>query len=180
MLLSHRCCPHINSHNQVRGHRTGSSHSGAEEYPREETQTNYRWYTHISQLTQFMPPPETFKSEIGSQPTTCQVHTGAYVSLLASGKTGYTACHSRKTTTYILHIVPITTHTHDRGKSIGKKKQRKEKKMKKRKGKTRKRNNEKGKKKKRQEKQEKTLTLVKHLESVVTERCWSPRKIRKT
>ena len=30
------CCrrSHINSHNQVRGHRTGSSRSGAEEYPR--------------------------------------------------------------------------------------------------------------------------------------------------
>ena len=34
-----RCCSHINSHNQIRGHRTGSSHSGAEEYPREKTQT---------------------------------------------------------------------------------------------------------------------------------------------
>ena len=33
------CCSHINSHNQVRGHRTGSSHSGVEEYPREKTQT---------------------------------------------------------------------------------------------------------------------------------------------
>ena len=52
------CCSQINSHNQVRGHRTGSSHSGAEEFPREKTQTNQRWYTHISQLTQFMPPPE--------------------------------------------------------------------------------------------------------------------------
>ena len=30
------CCSHINSHNQVRDHRTGSSHSGAEEYPREK------------------------------------------------------------------------------------------------------------------------------------------------
>ena len=30
---------------------------------------NPRWYTHISQLTQFMPPPETYKSEIGSQST---------------------------------------------------------------------------------------------------------------
>ena len=30
------CCSHINSHNQVRGHRTGSSHSGTEEYPREK------------------------------------------------------------------------------------------------------------------------------------------------
>ena len=41
----------------------------------------------------------------------CQVHTGAYVSLLARGKTDYTGCHPRKTTTYILHvlIVPITT-----------------------------------------------------------------------
>ena len=38
-----RCCfccrSHINSHNQVRGHRIGSSHSGAEEYPRGKTQT---------------------------------------------------------------------------------------------------------------------------------------------
>ena len=33
-----------------------------------------------------MPPPETYKSEIGSQPTMCQVHTGAYISLLAPGK----------------------------------------------------------------------------------------------
>ena len=35
------CCSHIsNSHNQVRGHRTGSSPSGAEKYPGEKTQTN--------------------------------------------------------------------------------------------------------------------------------------------
>ena len=55
------CCFHINSHDQVRGHRTGSSHSGAKEYPREKIQTNQRWYSHISQPTQFMPPPETYK-----------------------------------------------------------------------------------------------------------------------
>ena len=72
----------------------------------------------------------------------CQVYTSAYVSLLAPGKTDYTACHPRKTTTYILQIIPITTHTHDRRKSIGKKKQRKEKKIKERKEKTRKRKNE--------------------------------------
>ena len=36
---------------------------------------NTRWYTHISQLTQFMPPPETYKSEIGSQSTMCHVYT---------------------------------------------------------------------------------------------------------
>ena len=100
--------------------------------------TNQRWYTHISQQTQFMPPPETYKSEIGSQPTMCQVYAGAYVSLLAPGKTDYTACHPRKTTTYILHVVPITMHTHGRRKSIGKKTQRKDK-MKERKEKTRKR-----------------------------------------
>ena len=78
----------------------------------------------------------------------CQIHTGAYVSLLAPGKTDYTACHPRKTNTYILHIVPITTHTHDRRKSIGKKetkkrtedegKERKDRKAKIRKGKERK------------------------------------------
>ena len=50
----------------------------------------------------------------------CQVHV--------PGKTDYTACHRKKTTTtYILHVVPITTstHTHDRRKSIGKKKHKK-------------------------------------------------------
>ena len=47
---------------------------------------------------------ETYKSEIESQPTMCQVHTGAYVSLLAPGKpTIYTACYPGKTITYILH-----------------------------------------------------------------------------
>ena len=79
----------------------------------------------MSQLTQFMPPPETYKSEIGSQSTMCQVHAGAYVSFLAPGKTDYTACHPRKTTSYILHVVSITTRTHNRRKSIGKKKQTK-------------------------------------------------------
>ena len=73
----------------------------------------------------------------------CQVHTDAYVSVLAPGKTDYyTACHSRKTTTYVLHVVPVTTHTHDRRKSIAKTKQRKEDKGKERKEKTRKRKNE--------------------------------------
>ena len=129
------CCSHINSHNQVRGDRTGSSHSGAEEYPREKTQNNPRWYTHLSQLTESIPPPDTYKSEIGSPSTVRQVHTGAYDSLLAPGKTDYTACYPRRTTTYILHVVSITTHTHDRRKSIGKKKQRKEEKTKEGKGK---------------------------------------------
>ena len=107
------CCSHMNSHNQVRGHTTGSSHSGAEEYPREKHKQT-KGGARISQLTQLMPPPETYKIEIGSQPTMCQVHFGAYVLLFAPGKTDYTACHPRQTTTYILHVGPITTHTHDR------------------------------------------------------------------
>ena len=73
---------------------------------------NPGWYTHISQLTQFMPPPETYKSEIGSQSTMCQVQAGAYVSLLTRGETKYSDCHPSKTTTYILHVVSITPHTH--------------------------------------------------------------------
>ena len=87
----------------------------------------------------------------------CQVHIGAYVSLLAPGKTDYTACHPRKTT-YILHVVPITTHTHVRRKSVGTKRQRKDKKRQERKGKERKERKAKKerKEKKRQEKQEKT------------------------
>ena len=90
-------------------------------------------HAHGTQLTQFMHPPETYKCEIGSQPTMCQAHNGAYVSLLAPGKTDYTGYHPRKTITNVLHVVPITTHTHDSRKSIGKKetKKRKEKKEKK-------------------------------------------------
>ena len=49
------------------------------------------------------------------------------------------------TATYILHVVPITTHRHDRRKSIGSKKQRKGNTLKESKEKTRKRKNEKGK-----------------------------------
>ena len=49
----------------------------------------------------------------------CQVQAGAYVSLLTPGGTKYSDCHPSKTTTYILHVVSITTHTHDRHKSIG-------------------------------------------------------------
>ena len=64
---------------------------------------NPRWYTHISQPTQFMPPPETYKTEIGSQSTMCQVQAGAYVSILTPGETKYSDCHLRKTTTYVLY-----------------------------------------------------------------------------
>ena len=88
----------------------------------------------------------------------CQVHTGAYVSLLAPGKTEYAACHPRRITTYILHVVPITTHTHDRRKSIGNNKQRTNTKKKERKEKRRKRKKKTKKERKektRQEKQEK-------------------------
>ena len=74
-----------------------------------------------------MPPPETYKSEIGSQPTICQVQAGAYVSLLTPEETKYSDCHPRKITTYILHVVFITMHTHDRRKSIGEKETKKRK-----------------------------------------------------
>ena len=67
------CCPHINSHYQVRGHRTGSTLELRNILGKNTS--NPRWYTHISQLTQFMPPAETHKSEIGSQSTVCQVYT---------------------------------------------------------------------------------------------------------
>ena len=81
----------------------------------------------------------------------CQVYTpGAHISLLAPGRNDYTACHPRKTTTYILHVVSITTHTRDRRKSIGISEQRTKTKRKERKKKRRK-----GKKKKQKQKKEK-------------------------
>ena len=52
----------------------------------------------------------------------CQVHTGAYVSLLAPGKpTKPLATQERLPRIYCTYVVPITTHTHVRLKSIGKK-----------------------------------------------------------
>ena len=68
------------------------------------------------------------KSEIRSQSTRCQVQAGAYVSLLTPGGTKYFDCHPRENTTHILHVVSITTHTHDRHKSIGEKETKKRKK----------------------------------------------------
>ena len=59
----------------------------------------------------------------------CQVNTGTYISLLAPEKPDYIACHPEKTTTYILHVVPITTHTHVKLKTIGKNKKRKKRKQ---------------------------------------------------
>ena len=126
------CCFHINSHNQDRGHRTGSSHSGAEEYPREKHAHNPRWYTHILQLTQFMPPPETYKSEIGSQSTMCQVQAGAYVSLPTPRETKYSDCHPRKTTTYIYIYISLRICTTGISQ-LEKSKQRRGKKIKERK-----------------------------------------------
>ena len=57
----------------------------------------------------------------------CQVQAGAYVSLLTPGDAKYSDCHPRKTTTYILHVVSITAHTHDRRQLIGKKETKKTK-----------------------------------------------------
>ena len=90
----------------------------------------------------------------------CQVYTWCtYASSLAPGKTDCTACHPRETTTYTLHVVFMTTHTHGRRKPIGKKEQRTNKKKTERKKKRRKRKKKtkkEKKEKKRQEKQEKT------------------------
>ena len=56
------------------------------------------------------------------------IHAGAYVALFAPGKKNcYTACHPEKTPMYMLHVVPITTHTHVKLKSIGKKKRKERK-----------------------------------------------------
>ena len=59
-----------------------------------------------------------------------QVQAGAYVSLLTPEGTKYSDCHpSKPTTYYILHVVSITTHTHDRHKSIGEKETKEKKKI---------------------------------------------------
>ena len=58
-----------------------------------------------------MPPPETYKNESRNQPEMCQVHTAAYVSLLAPGKLkDYTAYHPKNITTYMLHVQSIVIY----------------------------------------------------------------------
>ena len=87
----------------------------------------------------------------------CQVQAGAYISLLTPGETKYSDCHPRKTTTYILHVVSITTHTHDRRKSIGENetKKRKEDKGKERKEKKNETKRKRQAKRRKRQKQEK-------------------------
>ena len=111
------CCFLINSH-KIRGHRTGSSDSGAEELPQREKHRQTRGGRRNSCLRQ-----KHIKRETGSQSTMCQVHTGANVSplIVAPGKTDYLVyCLPSKTdyylkyscTTYILHVIRITTNTY--------------------------------------------------------------------
>ena len=106
-----------------------------------------------------MPPPETYKSEIGSSLRCARsrpVYTSHYSHLEKPNIP--LATQARKTTTYILHVVSITTHTHDRHKSIGGKetKKRKEDKGKERKEKKNEtKRKRQAKRRKRQEKQEK-------------------------
>ena len=66
-------------------------------------------------------------------------------------KTDYTACHPRKTTMYILRVVPITTHTQVNCKKRNKEKKRRQSKGKKRQDKEA----EKRKKKRKEEKRQK-------------------------
>ena len=53
------CCSHINSHNKSVVTGQAPVTLDLRNTPGKNT-NNPRWYTHISQLTQFMPPPETY------------------------------------------------------------------------------------------------------------------------
>ena len=84
------------SHNQVRGHRTGSRHSGSEEYLRKKSQTR-RWCTgHRLYNTAYAihaSASNIYKVKSGvSLPCarSILVHTSHYYSSVAPGKTNYT------------------------------------------------------------------------------------------
>ena len=104
------CCSHINSHNQARGHRTGSSYSGVEEYPKNKTRTKPKAVRAYIKADAILAPARKIQeSEIGSRPTMCQVHTGTYVALLAPEKTRlHRLPHPEKTTTYTLHVLYLS------------------------------------------------------------------------
>ena len=91
-------CNMLLSHNQVRGHSTGSSHSGVEEYPREKKHKQDKkkvvsqhrtWYIIADAIHASARKIQKVKS--GVRLRCCRsVLPGAYVSLLAAGKTDYT------------------------------------------------------------------------------------------
>ena len=72
-----------------------------------------------------MPPPEKYKKLKSGvslrRARPILIHTSPHSRL----KTDYTAFHPEKTTTYMIRVVPITTHAHDRLKSIGKERKKK-------------------------------------------------------
>ena len=126
--------------------------------PRKNTH-NPRWYTHISQLTQFMPPPETYKSEIGIQSTMCQVGPDRCIRLTTHAWRNqiFRLPPKEDYHVYITRIVvSFTTHTHDRHKSIGEKETKKRKKDKgKERREKKKRNKTKGKQREEKDKKSK-------------------------
>ena len=130
------CCSHMkNSHNQVRGHKIGSSHilewriTPGKNTNKTKRGTRIYHIRRISCLRQ-----ENLKSEIGSQPTMCQVHTVAFVALLAPEKNDCTACHQEKTTEYILHVVSRYHYAYARQTQVDWKKEKRKEKTKKEKG----------------------------------------------
>ena len=81
--------------------------------PHGKKQIKQSWDTHISHLTQFMPPLETYNGEIGKSaydvpgPYYWCIHTSAYSRLEKPTKSLVTQ-ERLPLCTYILHIVPIT------------------------------------------------------------------------
>ena len=105
------CCCHINLHNQVRGHRTGSSHSGVEEYQVCTTQPVVVYFFSQtstfqlldkpwSQVSSLLPPGSClqFLSRIGfSNPTARRFFIALCASQLVHKKKSprcYTSMHS--------------------------------------------------------------------------------------
>ena len=70
---------HINSNNQVRGHRTGSSDFGVAEYPREKTNKTKTGIVHVYIIAEASPnPPESIKVKSDVSVRTEQAHTDTY------------------------------------------------------------------------------------------------------
>ena len=85
------CCFYITSHSPVCGHMTGSSHSGGAKCPRvKKTNKPNVLQEYIIDDVIHASARKMENCEFWSQPTTCQVHTCTYVSLLAPKNPDYT------------------------------------------------------------------------------------------
>ena len=128
------CCCHINSHNQVRVTGQAPVTLNLRNTPREKAQQPKMVHAYIT-ADAIHASARNIKE---SKRWPVYDVPGPYWCIRLTTRADENGIYRLPTTTYILHVVPTTAHTHVRCKSIGNEKHRKERKEDERKAKERK------------------------------------------